>query len=151
MGGELTLQRGQDLDAALPAYPGQPARKREVCVQVSFAAHTTPVHSLEGTVLAHAGDAIVTGIDGETWRVSAARFGQRYHPVPPLPAGQPGSYVSAPNTVIAHCVGQSFSVALDDSGTLLHGRPGDWLVNYDDGTLGVVAADLFNRYYELLP
>lgn len=116
-----------------------------------FAESAAPVHSLEGTVLAHTGDAIVTGIDGETWRVSAARFSQRYRPLAPLAPGLPGSYISVANSVTAHCIGQSFAVALDDSGTLLHGRPGDWLVNYDDGSLGVVAAELFDRYYELTP
>jgi len=51
-------------------------------------------------VHAKAGDAIVTGTAGETWRVSQARFPHKYRPVPPVLAGEAGAYMSLPHRIL---------------------------------------------------
>ena len=44
----------------------------------------------------------------------------------------------------------SFEVLLADGISRLRGRPGDWLVDYGDGSLGVVSQAIFAQTYEIL-
>ena len=77
------------------------ARKREHEIDVRFTPVACTVQTSEGLVHAAPGDAIVTGTAGEHWRVSRARFPDRYRPVPPTVAGQAGRYASLPNIMKA--------------------------------------------------
>lgn len=104
----------------------------------------------EGLVHAKAGDAIVTGTAGETWRVSRARFPHKYRPVPPLRAGEPGAYLSLRNRILALQMHSPFEVALADGISHLTGRAGDWLVDYGDGSFGIVTQPIFATTYEIL-
>ncbi len=70
------------------------ARKRERDVQVQFAAAHCTVQTPEGPVHASPGDAVVTDSNGEQWRVSRARFAEKYRPVAPARAGEAGRYTS---------------------------------------------------------
>jgi PGDYG protein len=126
------------------------ARKRERAVQVRFALAACTIESPEGVVQARAGDAILTGTAGEQWRVSRARFPGKYHPLPPTAAGEDGTYISTPIDVLAVPLAQAFTVVLADGESRLYGHPGDWLVDYGDGSFGVVAARLFPTIYEIL-
>jgi hypothetical protein len=40
-------------------------------------------------------------------------------------------------------------VLLADGISRLHGKPGDWLVDYGDGSLGIVSPDIFATTYQL--
>jgi hypothetical protein len=126
------------------------ARKLEREIQVTFTPTACSVQTPEGLVHAKAGDAIITGIAGERWRVSRAHFGAKYRPVPPTQAGEPGSYVSLPNRILAVRMDQAFNVLLADGQSQLTGRDGDWLVDYGDGSLGIVSNDIFMITYEIL-
>jgi hypothetical protein len=126
------------------------ARKLQNQVQVTFATGPCTVQTMEGTVHAKAGDAIVTGTAGEHWRVSSAHFGHKYHPVPPTEAGQNGTYRSLRYRVLAVPMTDGFEVLLSDGESRLAGRPGDWLVDYGDGSLGIVAPAVFGRTYEII-
>jgi len=126
------------------------ARKLEQQVQVRFTADACIVDTAEGQVHAKPGDAVVTGAAGELWRVSHARFEHKYRPVPPTVAGQSGAYVSLPNRVLALKLDRPFRVILADDVSELAGRAGDWLVDYGDGSLGVVAGEIFAATYEIL-
>jgi hypothetical protein len=126
------------------------ARKRAVAVHARFADAPEAIETAEGVVQASPGDAILTGTIGERWPLGAARFAARYAPVPPTVAGRPGAYVSVPHDVAAVRMDRSFVVVLLDGRSRLHGRAGDWLIDYGDGGLGVVAADLFPALYELI-
>ena len=99
---------------------------------------------------ARAGDAIITGIAGEHWRVSRSHFPDKYQPVPPTAAGEPGRYASFPNQVMALSMAEPFAVLLADGISRLDGRAGDWLVDYGDGSLGVVSPTIFAVTYELM-
>lgn len=119
------------------------ARKREHQVSVRFAAATETVDTREGPVDAAAGDAIITGAAGETWPVARAIFDQRYRQL----AGD--TYMAVPLGVRACSQAAPFTAQLADGRTRLHGAAGDWLIDYGDGSIGVVGAAIFPLTYEL--
>jgi hypothetical protein len=41
-------------------------------------------------------------------------------------------------------------VLLADGQSTLTGRPSDWLVDYGDGSLGIVSQDIFATTYEIV-
>jgi hypothetical protein len=127
------------------------ARKLEREVEVRFAAEACTVSTPEGLVHAQPGDAILTGSAGECWRVSRARFAKKYRAVPPTQVGEDGRYASARNRVLALQMSEPFEVLLDDGQSRLGGHSGDWLVDYGDGSLGIVARSIFATTYEILP
>lgn len=126
------------------------ARKLEREVQVQFAASPVTVQTPEGDVQGRAGDAIVTGSAGERWPVGRSRFDRQYRPVPPTQAGTAGRYVSVPGRVMAVPMTQRFEVLLEDAVSRLRGQAGDWLVDYGDGSLGIVSRAIFADTYEIL-
>jgi len=126
------------------------ARKLEREVEVRFTPVACIVRTPEGIVHAHTGDAILTGNGGQQWRVSQAKFAHKYRPVPPTKAGESGHYMSLPNRILALQLQESFDVVLADGVSQLSGHPGDWLVDYGDGSLGIVAKNIFATTYEIL-
>ena len=126
------------------------ARKLPREVRVRFARHACTVQTAEGLVHARPGDAIMTGIAGEHWRVSRGHFAERYRPVAPTVAGETGQYVSLSNKIMAVPMSQGFEVVLADGVSRLSGRAGDWLVDYGDGSLGIVSEAIFATTYEIL-
>ena len=126
------------------------ARKREHEIDVQFTPVACTVQTSEGLVHAAPGDAIITGTTGEHWRVSRARFPDRYRPVPPTVAGQAGRYVSLPNNILAVPMDEPFEVLLADGISRLSGRAGEWLVDYGDGSLGIVSEAIFATTYDIV-
>ena len=126
------------------------ARKLEHEIDVRFTPVACTVQTSEGMVHAAPGDAIITGTAGEHWRVSRARFADKYRPVPPTVAGESGRYVSLPNRILAVPMTEPFEVLLADGVSRLTGRPGEWLVDYGDGSLGIVSEAIFATTYEIV-
>jgi hypothetical protein len=126
------------------------ARKLEREIQVQFTPVACTVQTAEGVVHARPGDAILTGIGGERWRVSRERFSEKYRPVPPTLAGEAGRYMSLPNRILALPMTGSFEVLLADGVSRLSGHAGDWLVDYGDGSLGIVSRAIFATTYEII-
>ena len=126
------------------------ARKLAREIEVRFTPIACTVQTSEGVVHARPGDAIITGTAGEHWRVSRARFADKYRPVPPTIAGAAGRYVSLPNRIIAVPMPQAFEVLLADGLSRLSGRAGEWLVDYGDGSLGIVSQPIFATTYEII-
>ena len=126
------------------------ARKLVREIRVRFAADPCTVETHEGVVHARAGDAILTGTADEHWRVSRAHFAEKYQPVPPTVGGEGGRYVSLPNRILGVRMSEPFEVLLADGVSRLSGRAGDWLVDYGDGSLGVVSPAIFATTYEIL-
>lgn len=142
-------QRGYS--APISAHPRRvQARKLEREIDVRFTPVECTVKTSEGLVHAAPGDAIITGTAGEHWRVSRARFAEKYRPVPPTIAGEAGRYVSLPNRIMAVPMTEVFEVLLADGVSRLTGRPGEWLVDYGDGSLGIVSEDIFATTYEVV-
>ncbi len=125
------------------------ARKLEHTVQVRFTPEPCTVQTAEGLVHAHPGDAIVTGIAGENWRVSKAHFPEKYRPVQPTQAGSDGAYKSRRLKILALQMLEPFEVLLADGQSRLKGNPADWLVDYGDGSLGIVSEAIFPTTYEI--
>ena len=126
------------------------ARKLEREITVRFTPIACTVQTSEGVVHAMPGDAIITGTAGEHWRVSRARFPDKYRPVPPTVAGEAGQYVSLPNRIMAVPMTGAFEVLLADGVSRLRGAPGEWLVDYGDGSLGIVSEAIFANTYEII-
>lgn len=114
-------------------------------VKVRFATLPEIIQTREGPVHASAGDAIVTGHTGEQWPLARAAFAQRYRP-----AGPAGVYDSVPHPALALQMTEAFTVVLADGVSRLSGHPGDWLLDYGDGHLGVVGAKIFAATYHKL-
>jgi hypothetical protein len=129
--------------------PGEPGvvrvQKRPTRVMVRFATQAETIQTREGPVRARLGDAVVSAPTGEQWPVERAAFAQRYRP-----AGTPGMYDSVPHPSLALRMTDRFGVVLADGVSRLSGRPGDWLLDYGDGHLGIVGADIFDATYQLL-
>ena len=126
------------------------ARKRPAEVQAQFASRATTVQSQEGLVHARPTDAILTGADGGQWVVPREHFAEKYRAVPPTVEGVDGRYVSLPYSVMAVLMSGEFEVLLADGISHLHGRAGDWLVDYGDGSFGIVSEDIFRTTYEIV-
>ena len=126
------------------------ARKLEREIEVRFTSIACTLQTPEGIVHARPGDAILTGTAGEHWRVSRERFPEKYRPVPPTRAGETGRYMSLPIRIQALPMTDSFEVLLADGISRLHGRAGDWLVDYGDGSLGIVSPAIFSTTYEIV-
>jgi hypothetical protein len=126
------------------------ARKRDVALQVEFAATDGTLATQEGTVGYSAGDALLTGTQGERWPIARETFDATYAPVAPIREGKPGRYRKRPLVVWAKPMAEPFSVTLEgDRGTLI-GHAGDWLVQYAPSDFSVVDASVFAQTYELL-
>lgn len=115
---------------------------------VRFASTPQSIETLEGAVQCAADDAIVTGLKGETWPVPRLRFRETYVPVPPTAMGQVGFYSKKPREVLAGQLYKSHAVILSHNRGVLHGQPGDVLVEYAEGDRSIVAADIFERTYQ---
>lgn len=126
------------------------ARKYEREVAVGFVTAACTVQTPEGVVHARPGDAVITGAGGERWRVSRGHFPHKYRPVPPTLVGEPGTYASLPYRILALQMQTEFEVWLADGVSCLKGRAGDWLVDYGDGSFGVVAAAIFATTYQII-
>src|SRR4051794_41552182 len=73
----------------LAADPRAPrVTKKPTPVQVEFAAADGVCETLEGPVRFRAGDAILTGVQGERWPVRRDLFMAGYQAVPPTPTGE---------------------------------------------------------------
>jgi hypothetical protein len=126
------------------------ARKFEREVQVRFTPEACTVQTPEGLVHAQPGDAILTGVAGERWRVSRAHFAEKYRPVPPAQEGEAGTYLSLRTRIRALQMPGPFEVLLADGRSRLTGKAADWLVDYGDGSLGIVSPAIFATTYEIL-
>lgn len=124
------------------------AHKRPIPVAVVFAKEYGVLETREGPVRFQAGDALLTGVEGERWPVPRERFLVTYSPLPPTHDGEAGRYVKRPLSVWAWKTNQSMAIPLTDGRGLLQAEPGDVIVQYGPGDLAVVAALIFDKTYE---
>ena len=119
-------------------------------VMVEFAKDSVEIETLEGKVHANRGDAIVTGLHGERWPVGRERFLNKYEPVTTAVFGQDGTYRNRPRRLHALKMNKEFMVVLPDGVSKLRGASGDWLIDYGDGSLGIVAERIFSDTYDTI-
>jgi PGDYG protein len=123
--------------------------KRAGLTRVRFATAPGVCATREGAVAYAAGDALLTGIADEVWPVARVRFLADYAPAKGTAQGMDGDYEKTAPTASAVRLSAPAAVPLGPGG-LLHGRAGDWLLRYADGSLGIVAADIFALTYDIL-
>jgi hypothetical protein len=136
---------------AVSESPGRVvARKIVHKIEVRFTPEACTIKTNEGMVRALPGDAIVTGLAGEHWRVTRSHFADKYRPVPPTQDFEDGTYESVPRRILAIQMQSEFLVHLADGVSVLAGKAGDWLVDYGDGSLGIVSQAIFGNTYEVI-
>jgi hypothetical protein len=124
----------------------KPYEKHET-VDVEFALTDGHVQSREGKNSYVAGDALIIGSTGDRWSVTRDRFDVKYLPLAPTRAGQNGRYTNIPAPVLAQMMPQDFSIERQAGGDVIHGKAGDWLLQYAPGDHGVVQAAKFSKVY----
>jgi hypothetical protein len=117
---------------------------------VYFAQSAGRIATPEGTIAVSPGDAIIDDRQGRQWAVDRSRFAAKYSPVSPLLPGQAGAYTSLPVEALAMQMTEPFRVQFTDGISELEGHGGDWLLDYGDGSLGVVANDAFQNSYDFI-
>jgi hypothetical protein len=140
------------LDAVVPDLAAEPlacrVRKLPIPVTVSFAKSAGVIETLEGAVWHAPGDAILTGVQGEKWPVRHEVFATSYDPVPPTPSGQDGAYVKRPLDAWALQLRSTTTISVGHHDDPLRGHSGDWLLQYSDGSYGVLSDDIFRATYQ---
>ena len=119
-------------------------------VAVCFGQAAGSLQSREGANHYTAGDALVTGSNGDVWSVSRERFDGRYQPAAQIQHGEDGIYRNKPLPVLAKQVPEAFTLCRSAGGDLLRGKAGDWLLQYAPGDYGIVDQDKFARVYRPL-
>ncbi len=125
--------------------------KKPIPVRAEFAAADGVCETLEGPVRFKAGDPILTGTRGERWPVGRDTFRSSYEPVPPTRAGENGDYRKTPSLSLALRLDRPCDVPVGWQNDPLHGRAGDWLLQYADGSYGVIQDHIFRASYAPAP
>lgn len=133
-----------------PAPDFVEVEKLPIPVLVEFAPNDIAIQTLEGSVQCKQGDAILTGVNGERWPVPGLRFLASYVSIPPTQQGLNGTYLKRPARIWAKKMDQSFMVKVGFAKDLIKGLAGDWLLQYADGSEGVVAAEIFEKTYRVI-
>ena len=123
--------------------------KIKLPTQVEFALEEGTLNTLEGKVPYQIKDALMTGVQGERWPISRAKFELTYEPVPPTLMGAAGTYVKKRMVVEATQSDEPFEVAIDGGKSILKGNAGDWLISSPDGSQWLVADEIFKKTYVL--
>lgn len=123
--------------------------KHEI-VAVEFAAAAGALMSRVGPNHYEAGDALVTGMDGDRWCVSRDRFDMKYEPLAGVAHGHAGRYQNKPVPVLARQMGEAFRCQRTTGGDWLEGKAGDWLLQYAPGDHGIAAQARFAQVYRPL-
>lgn len=117
--------------------------------EVIFAQAAGLIITAEGPVRHLAGDAIVKDDRGHVWPVARSIFEKSYRPVGDATSDAGGLYQKIPGKVWAQKL--TYARRLDMSGGrgILRGTQGDWLIDYGNGDLAIVNADMFSKTYKL--
>ena len=138
---------GEDISC----YPSaQRVAKRDIPIQVVFADRAGVLETFEGMVNYKKGDAILTGVTGDSWPVSRHLFDTRYMADASTVFGQEGAYRPAGNPVWALQIHEAFTTTLPEGKGLLRGKSKDWLVQHSPGEHGIVDEAIFTKSYRIL-
>ena len=123
--------------------------KRPLSIMVTFAKEDGICQTLEGQVSYCKGDAILMGIYGEKWPISRVSFDDRYMPLGGIVSGCEGTYIKKPLEALALKLEAALNITLS-GGNILEGKPGDWLLQYAEGELGIVKDSIFLATYDFV-
>ena len=125
-------------------------QKKAIPVQVTFASVDGVCATQEGLVAYKAGDAIMTGVEGEQWPIERGKFDATYTPVAPTKEGVDGQYVKKPFIVYALQMTEPFYVTVSWAKDKIIGKPGDWLLQYSKEDYGIVDQNIFETSYGVI-
>jgi len=125
-------------------------QKKAISVAVTFAETDGVCETKEGNVSYRAGDAIMTGVEGEQWPIVRSSFDATYEPIAPTRTGENGNYSKKPITVYALQMDEPFYVDVSWGSGRLEGKPGDWLLQYASDDYGIVSKSIFEKTYEII-
>ncbi len=101
------------------------------------------VQTLEGSVTARPGDAVLTGTRGECWPIQREKFLASYDI-------SEGFCTKKLQIVEAERMTEAFSVRVGWSDQPIHGKAGDYRLTYGPGDFGVVEASIFDETYQVV-
>jgi hypothetical protein len=127
------------------------AARRPYEVGVEFAGTDGELDTWEGPVRYRAGDALLTGLEGERWPVPREQFFASYAPVAPLQPGANGTYRRHNGTVWVWRTDMALDLLLSGDRGSLHANAGDFVVQFDSGDKAVMPERVFERGYSRLP
>jgi len=116
--------------------------KLPIPLEFRYAETDETIETKEGSVGAKAGDAIMTGTEGEEWPIPAEKFAETYDDL------GDGTAAKKNIPVFAKEMSEPFQVKVSWSDDLLQGEEGDYLVQYGVGDYGVVGREIFEKTYE---
>ena len=137
----LTETIGLDNNPDL-SQDGFQTAKKPIPLQFRYAEVDETIETKEGPVAAKAGDAIMTGTEGEQWPIPAEKFTQTYDDL------GDGTAAKKNIPVFAKEMSEPFQVKVSWSDALLQGEAGDYLVQYGHGDYGVVGREIFGKTYK---
>lgn len=126
------------------------AMKLPVPVSVRIAPKSGSLMTPEGPVSYQAGDALLTGSDGDTWPVERSLFDATYECSPDTNEGGDGTYFKKPLEIVALQLETPMTVFVGKNKDPISGLPGDWLVEYFPGQYGIVAEKIFEKTYRFV-
>ena len=141
--------KGNDLNLAVDPR-AQRVQKKSMPVAVCFADSDGVCQTKEGDVSFKAGDAILTGVEGEQWPIIREKFDETYAPVNPTKKDSNGKYVKKPILVYALQMDEPFYVHVSWADDRIEGQPGDWLLQYGHDDYGVVSETIFDKTYQII-
>ena len=116
--------------------------KKPIPLGFRYAEADETIETKEGSVGARAGDAIMTGTEGEQWPIPAEKFAQTYDDLGDGTAAKKNIPVFAKEMI------EPFQVKVSWSDDLLQGEAGDYLVQYGPGDYGAVGREIFGKTYK---
>jgi PGDYG protein len=136
------------LNVNLACDPAALMYVKDETVSVVFASQDGTIMSGVGLNRYQRGDALITGVTGDSWSVSRDRFDAKYEAANGTGLGADGQYRAKRVVVLAKQMPSAFSIARSEGGDTLNGDAGDWLLQYAPGDFGVVANARFERVYK---
>jgi PGDYG protein len=124
--------------------------KRALPTQVVFADCAGTLNTLEGRVAYQAGDALLTGVEGERWPIARTDFERTYEAIPPTRMAEEGLYQKRHSPVDARQVVEATALPVQSGAATLRVAPGDWVVTDVRGHRWVVADTIFRKTYRAL-
>lgn len=140
----LTLEGLQSVTGAVRVE--NVAITRNVTFADQSGSHETP----EGVVQFEAGDALVSGEDGESWPIARKTFDQLYSPSVDVKLGSDGAYQKHPRIGWALPLKENTRVDLSAGRGVLLGQGGDWIVDYGNGDMAIVSGLIFAKLYRIV-
>jgi hypothetical protein len=104
------------------------------------------IQTLEGVVSFQPGDYLAVGVKNEEWPILRETFEGNYYKVESSSEDEFAYYKLIDNVRLACQIFDTFSVRRSN-GDMYHGKPGDYLVRTNSGSLHILDKEVFEQSY----